>query len=99
MKTKVSLLKGNGFNILRPWSIPPRATTETETTPAFALGFLLLWALSFAQIEYRAHYRQVGDVLLNGRNLERPVTGRLIHKCRFKRQFNTVPIKKSGRPL
>jgi len=35
---------------------------------------LLLGALNFAQIEYRAHYRQVGTALLNGRNLKRQVT-------------------------
>jgi hypothetical protein len=30
-----------GLNILRPWSIPPRAIAETIEAPAFALGFLL----------------------------------------------------------
>jgi len=40
IKTKVSLLKGNGFNILYPES-----TSETEKTPAYALGFLLLSGL------------------------------------------------------
>ena len=47
MTTKASMLKSNGFNILRPWSIPPRATTEIIETLALALGFLLLWACNW----------------------------------------------------
>jgi hypothetical protein len=47
---------------------------------------------------FKFEVQQVGDVLLNGRNLLRLVTERLNHNCRVTRQFNTVPIKKSGRP-
>jgi hypothetical protein len=46
-----------------PGRFRPGPQPETEKPPVIAQGFRLLWALSFAQIEYRAHYRQVGDVL------------------------------------
>jgi hypothetical protein len=36
-----------GLSILESWTIPPRAITETIETPAFALGFLLLWACNW----------------------------------------------------
>ena len=48
---------------------------------------------------FKFEVQQVGDVLLNGLNLERPVTGRLNHNCRVTRHFDTAFIKKSGRPL
>jgi len=59
-----------------------------------------LWALSFAQIEYRAPHRQVGDVLLNGRKLERPVTGRLNWSVVFHESSTPQPAKLalSGKP-
>ncbi len=48
---------------------------------------------------FKFEVQQVGNVLLNGRNLLRLVTGQLIHNCRVPRHFDTAPIKKSGRPL
>jgi hypothetical protein len=89
-----------GQNSSGPGRFRPGPPSETEKTPALALGFRLLWAC-FSSVLYRAHCLQVGHALRNGRNplIKCLVTGRLIHNCRFKRQFNTVPIKKSGRPL
>ena len=37
------------LGILKPRSIPPRATTEFIETPAFALGFLLLGACFYTE--------------------------------------------------